>query len=296
MKDLLVLIVITILTVAGGRAQTKQHYHVLPVDEQQPVKLVMNAPSVSCRINSTYNMRAVSIYGYPENQNFNPIEVNRVNNDTHLVKLNFEGQTENFTSSISGRVFGQLNESSDKPWHVYLSRGIPFDLDLHYGMGNSMVDLSGLTVNKFKITTGSADIKVGYFASVPNRVPMDTFYAKVDLGVLELDQLNLARAQEVVAEVGFGKLLMHFTNEVANKSHIKASVGAGSMVVLLDDLETPLIVYFNDSPLCRIKMLKQFREIKPNVFVNDNYDENASNLISFDIDVAMGNVVFKMNE
>ncbi|WPP50104.1 hypothetical protein [Catalinimonas niigatensis] len=295
MKDLLVLIVITILTVGGGSAQTKQHYHVLPVDEEQAVKLVMNAPSVSCRINSTYNMRAVSIYGYPENQTFNPIEVNQINNDIHLVKLNFEGQTENFTSSISGRVFGQVSESN-KPWHVYLSRGIPFDLDLHYGMGNSTVDLSGLTVEKFKITTGSADIKVGYFGSVPNRVPMDTFYAKVDLGVLELDYLNLSRAKEVVAEVGFGKLLMHFSNEVTTKSHIKASVGAGSMVVLLDNPETPLIVYFNDSPLCRIKMLKHFKEIEPNVFVNDSYDGEASNLISFNIDVAMGNVVFKMNE
>jgi hypothetical protein len=296
MKDLLVLIVLTILTVEGGRAQTKQHYHVLPVDEQQPVKLVMSAPSVSCRINSTYNMRAVSIYGYPENQHFNPIEVNRVNDDVHLVKLNFEGQTENFTSSISGRMFGQADESLAKPWHIYLSRGIPFDLDLHYGMGNSTVDLSGLTVEKFKIATGSADVKVGYFASVANRIPMDTFYAKVDLGVLELDQLNLSRAQEVVAEVGFGKLLIRFSDEVTAKTHIRASVGAGSMLVLLDDPETPLIVYFNGSPLCRIKMLKYFREIQPNVFVNETYDEDASNLISFDVDVAMGNVEFKMND
>lgn len=296
MKDLLVLIVITILTVGGGSAQTKQHYHVLPVDEEQPVKLVINAPSVSCRINSTYNMRAVSIYGYPENQDFNPIEVNRVRNDVHLVKLNFDGQTENFTSSLSGRVFGQMNENVAKPWHVYLSRAIPFNLDLHYGMGNSTVDLSGLTIEKFKITTGSADIKVGYFANIANRVPMDTFYAKVDLGILELDHLNLARAQEVVAEVGFGKLLIHFSDEVSAKTHIKASVGAGNMLVLLDNPDIPLIVYFNDSPLCRIKMLKHFKEIEPNVFVNESYDQEASNLISFDVDVSMGNVVFKMND
>lgn len=296
MKVLLVLITSTILTVAGGRAQTKQHYHVLPVDEQQVVRLVMNAPSVSCRINSTYNMRAVSIYGYPEDQNFNPITTNKVSNNEHLVKLKFEDPTENFTSSISSRVFGQQNNGGDKPWHVYLSRGIPFNLDLHYGMGNSSVDLSGLSVENFKINTGSADVKVGYFANVSNRIPMDTFYAKVDMGVLELDQLNLSRAREVVADVGFGKLLMHFSEHAADKSNIKASVGAGSMEVLLDDPNIPLIVYVNNSPLCRIKMLKHFKEIEPNVYVNQSYDEEATNLISFDIDVAMGNVTFKMKE
>ncbi|MDF9798489.1 hypothetical protein OKW21_003752 [Catalinimonas alkaloidigena] len=296
MKVLLVLITSTILTVAGGQAQTKQHYHVLPVDEQQVVRLEMNAPSVSCRINSTYNMRAVSIYGYPENQDFNPIVFNKVSNNEHLVKLKFEDPTENFTSSISSRVFKQLNDGSDKPWHVYLSRGIPFDLDLHYGMGNSSVDLSGLSVENFKISTGSADVKVGYFDNVSNRIPMDTFYAKVDMGVLELDQINLSRAREVVADVGFGRLMVHFSEQIAEKSNIKASVGAGSMIVLLDDPDIPLIVYINNSPLCRIKMLKQFEEIEPNVYVNQSYDENAKNLISFDIDVAMGNVIFRMNE
>jgi len=241
-------------------------------------------------------MRAVSIYGYPENEQFNPITANQVSNNQHLVKLNFEDSRENFTSSISNRIFSNARESSAKPWHVYLSRGIPFDLDLRYGMGNSTVDLSGLTIEKFKINTGSADIKVGYFADVANRVAMDTFYAKVDLGVLELDKLNLSRAGEVVAEVGFGKLLMNFGDELAHKSHIKASVGAGSMIVSLEDPDIPLIISFNNSPLCRIKLLQHFREIRPNVFVSESYNEEAANLISFDIDVAMGNVVFQMNE
>ena len=90
--------------------------------------------------------------------------------------------------------------------------------------------------------------------------------------------------------------MMRFSDEITTKTHIRASVGAGSMLVLLDNPETPLIVHFSGSPLCRIKMLKYFREIKPNVFVNETYDEEASNLISFDVDVAMGNVLFKMND
>jgi hypothetical protein len=296
MKVLLVLIASTILTVGGGNAQSKKHYHVLPVDEHQPVKLYVNASTVACRINSTYNMHAVSIYGYPENDEFNPIVVNQVRNDSRIVRLNFEDKAENFTSSLSGKVFGNVEENIEKPWHVYLSRSIPFDLNLRYGMGNSTVDLSGLAVESFKINTGSADVRVGYFAGVPNKISMDTFYAKVDLGVLELDQMNLSHAREVVADVGFGKLLMRFAENTGAKSHVSASVGAGSMEVRLDASDIPIIVHINDSPLCRIKMLEIFTEIKPNVFVNESYDEDSENLITFDIDVAMGNVTFLMNK
>ncbi|MFP4092303.1 MAG: hypothetical protein ACLFUB_08575 [Cyclobacteriaceae bacterium] len=296
MKVIIVLIYSTILTATIGYAQTKKHYHVLPVDEQQPVRLELNASSVSCMINSTHNMHAVSIYGFPENKNFDPIKTNIVKRNYRLVELDFAEEQDNFTSSISGKVFSRLNDEVEKPWHIYLSRNIPFSLNLRYGMGNSTVDLSGLAVDAFKINTGSADIRAGYFAGVPNKVQMDTFIAKVDLGVLELEQLNLSHARNVIADVGFGKLLMHYAEKSGSSSHVKASVGAGSMEVVIDDSEIPVIVHINQSLLCKISMLKYFEEVRPNVFVNKSYEEGAESLITFDIDVAMGNVTFRIVE
>lgn len=294
MKVSIVVILSLLLSAGVGTAQEKKHYHVMPIDEQQPVKLYVNASTVACRINSTYTMHAVSIYGYPESDSFDPITVNQVRQGNRIVKLNFEGESEDFTSSISGRMFSGLDKNAEKPWHVYLSRSIPFDLYLRYGMGNSAVDLSGLAVQKCKINTGSADVRVGYFANVPNKVEMDTFYAKVDLGVLELDQLNLSYAREILADVGFGKMLMRFAEKSGQQCHVNASVGAGSLEVLLENAAIPVIVHINDSPLCRIKMLEFFTEIRPNVFVNDSYREDDPELITFDIDVAMGNVTFRM--
>ncbi|MEQ9441817.1 MAG: hypothetical protein RIG62_22445, partial [Cyclobacteriaceae bacterium] len=164
---------------------------------------------------------------------------------------------------------------------------------LNYGMGSSTVDLSGLAVGKLKVKTGSATIKIGYTANTPNEVAMDTFYTKVDLGVLELDHLNLSRAREVIADVGFGKLTMHFSDNLTQQSQVKASIGAGSLMVKFDDMENPIIIRVNDSPLCRVKMPKSFRKIQQNTFVNKFYQENAENLLSFDIDVSVGNVEFK---
>jgi len=291
------IVILGMLLNAGiSKAQEKKHYHIMPIDEQQLVKLHVNASSVSCRINSTHNMHAVSVYGYPENDAFDPITVNHVRQGKRIVKLNFEDKSEDFTSSISGRMFSGLDNNTENPWHVYLSRSTPFDLNLRYGMGNSAVDLSGLAVQQFKINTGSADVKVGYFANVPNKIEMDTFYAKVDLGVLELDQLNLSHAQEILADVGFGKIQMRFAEKSGQQCLINASVGAGSLDVLLENPEIPVIVHINDSPLCRIKMREFFTEIQPNVYVNDSYQENDAELITFRIDVAMGNVTFRMPE
>ena len=285
-----------VLAVGIGNAQVKKHYHVMPVDEQQPVKLYVNASTVACRINSTHNMHAVSIYGYPDNEKFNPVKENHIYQGNRIVKLSFEDKTEDFTSSISGKMFSSKDDNSEKPWHVYLSRSIPFDLNLRYGMGNSAVDLSGLAVENCKINTGSADVRVGYFASVPNKVEMDTFYAKVDLGLLDLDQPNLSYAREILADVGFGKMQMRFAEKTGRKCMVNASVGAGSLQVLLENPDIPVIVHINDSPLCRIKMREVFTEIRPNVFVNESYDDDDKDLITFNIDVAMGNVTFRINE
>jgi hypothetical protein len=68
------------------------------------------------------------------------------------------------------------------------------------------------------------------------------------------------------------------------------------MEVLLTDASIPVIVHINQSPLCRVSMLNDFEEIKPNVFVNRSYEENDPSLITFDIDVAMGNVTFRTED
>lgn len=296
MKVSLALIISILLAAGVGNAQVKRHYHVLPVHEEQTVKLFVNATTVACRINSTHNMHAVSIYGYPQNEDFDPIFSNFVQQGQRIVKLNFEDQTENFTSSISGKMFNGSGKNTEQPWHVYLSRSTPFHLNLRYGMGNSAVDLSGLAVKNCKINTGSADVKVGYFANVPNKVQMDTFYAKVDLGVLELDQPHLSRAREIIADVGFGKMQMRFAESSGSKCQVYASVGAGSLEVSLENSDIPVIVHINDSPLCRIKMREVFTEIRPNVFVNQSYSVGGEDLLTFNIDVAMGNVTFRIKE
>ncbi|MEM9672767.1 MAG: hypothetical protein AAF992_09245 [Bacteroidota bacterium] len=277
-------------------AQEKKHYHIAPVDAQKKVNLNVNAASVNCRINSTYNTHVVSVYGYPQSREFHPVSQTEIQDNIQQVTLDFEdGSSQDLSTNISTRVFGGFSEKSDpntKPWYIYLSKSIPYDLSLNYGIGSSTVDLSGLAVESLKVNTGSAAVRIGYAANKPNEVSMDTFYTSVDMGVLQLDHLNLSRAKEVIADVGFGKLMMHFSDNLAEQSRIRASIGAGTLQVTFDAIDNPVIVEVPDSPLCRIKMPHNFRKIRANTFVNEFYQEDADNLLSFNIDVSVGNVEF----
>ncbi len=282
------------LGAAGSYGQAKQHYRAGAVKDQHKVVLHLNASTVSCRIQPTYSMDAVHVFGYPEATDFNPVRQDRSVLNHQEITLNFEeSPTETFSSSLSARVFDGFDEAPDKPWYVYLSRNTPFDLMLNYGMGSSSVDLSGLAIEKLKINTGSAQIRVSFDGNVPNQTTMDTLQAKIDLGVLELDKIDMAKAQEVIANVGFGKLLMYLTKDCKKSSHITASVGAGTLEVTFEDTNVPVIIHLNKSPLCHVSMLKAFRKIAPETFVNSAYREDAPNLVSFDIDVSMGHVIFK---
>lgn len=295
MKVCTVLAVSALLVTFSSKAQENRHFHVPSLPAQECVRLTLNAASVNCRMSSSHKSDAVSVYGQLGNKMTSPVEDQGLVDKVHVVNLDFENAvSHDFRTSISEHMFNRLSPESPhrSPWRVYLSTGTSYELHLDYGMGHSTVDLSGLSVEKIKINTGSAAVKVGYTTSVPNQVAMDTFYTQVDLGVLELDRLNLSRARQVVADVGFGKLMMRFTEAGDYKSDIAASVGAGTLKILLEDATLPIIVRVNDSPLCRVKMIKSFREIRQNTFISENYSEDAEGLLSFDIDVSMGFVEF----
>ncbi len=278
-------------------AQDKKHYHVEQKENRKKINLSVNAASVNCKIKSTYNHYPVNIYGYPDNSNFLPIKQDLEKDNIRYIEVAFDQDgTQGLSSSLSQKVFYSSSPNQKSPWLLYLARDAVFDLNLNYGMGDAEVDLSDLAIEKLKINTGKADVKLSYDTKLANKTIMDTLYAKVDLGTLEINKLDLANAKEVIAEVGFGKLTMLFTDECKTNCHITASVGAGNLEVLFDNSETAVIITIDDTPLCRIKMPRSFKEIRPNTFVNKAYRNNASKLLSFDVNLGMGKVVFATTE
>jgi hypothetical protein len=147
-----------------------------------------------------------------------------------------------------------------------------------------------------KINTGSANVSVSYDDGIENKVEMDTFFVKVDLGNLKVNHLNLSRSKYVIAEVSFGNMLLDFSNTPTVIPTVKGSVGAGNMVIVLPDESVPVKVTINDSWLCSMKLSRSLRKTGESTYTNAAYSRNPKKALLFDLDVSMGKIVFKESQ
>ncbi|MBL7848467.1 MAG: hypothetical protein JNL40_13445 [Cyclobacteriaceae bacterium] len=275
--------------------QMKKQFSVEDQEACKSVQLNVKAKTGNCIIRPGQNSELIDFYSNQELEDYAHSFSNDVRNAVCYVKLalEHEGGTK-VSKKISYQVLGREESgSTEKLWKIYLTESKPYSLDLDYGLGNANVDLSGLAISRLKINTGSANVNVSYDAGVENKVVMDTFFVKVDLGNLHVNQINLSRSKVVLAEVSFGNMYLDFSNPPTVAPTIRGSVGAGNMVILLPDESVPVKVTINDSWLCSVKLSRGLRKIGEYTYANAAYGSNPKNALTFDLDVSMGKIIFK---
>lgn len=288
------LVVIVILGFGlKGHAQLKKFYTVKAEDSFDTVAFSLKATSGTCFINPSDNENPLTIYGNPSFSEVNPTFHSEINNNTNSVNLFLEDYNQKgLSQAISYSMFG--NEKSEKNfWKVFLTEQKIYNLDLKYGIGDAFVNLSDLYVSRFKIESGSANVKVVYDDNSINKCPMDTFYVNVDVGNLITKNVSKSKAKVVIAEVGFGTAILDFSEGVTEYCQVNVSVGAGKLKIIIPEENYPAILYFKSSPLCNISLNQVFEEVDDHVYVNRSYSAHAENLLEFNLDVALGNVVFE---
>lgn len=277
----------------GAFAQLSKFYTIKESDAFDTVDFYLKATATNCLIKQAESDKnPLTIYGNPDLGKINPSFANKVKDGTCYAKLALD----EYNSSGFGDSFSMAVSRSEKDndfWKVDFTDNKIYKLNLNYGFGNADVNLTGSSVKRLKVKSGSADIVVGYDEGSMNNIEMDTFFVKADFGSIIARRMELSRAQNVITKIGFGNVLLDFNNKMTNQCQITASVGAGNLEVFLPEENTPVIIYVKDSPLCSIKLVPGFEEVEKNVFVNMNYSADAENLLTFNVDVALGMVRFK---
>ncbi|MEO9872535.1 hypothetical protein [Ekhidna sp.] len=283
----------SLLMSLSALAQLSKFYTIKESSEFDTVDFYLKATATNCLLKQAdSDNNPLTIYGNPDLDKINPTFASKVKNNTCYAKLALD----EYNSSGFGDSFTMAVSRSDKDndfWKVNLNGTNTYRLNLIYGFGNADVNLSGTSVKQMKIKSGSADIVVGYDDGNMNPIQMDTFYVKADFGSIIAKRMDLSRAENVITKIGFGNVLLDFANEMKERCSVNASVGAGNLEVILPKDGTPVIIHLRDSPLCAVKIADGFEEVEKNVFVNMSYSANAENLLSFDVDVALGMVRFK---
>lgn len=273
--------------------QLKKFYTLKCGDEFEQVVFKLEATEGSCHMKSEPKGDPLSIYGNPDLNKINPSFKHNNRNGVCFASLALE---EFQTTSLSDNIlyaFQSSKSQKNNRWTVELSGDKVYSLDLNYGYGDASIDLSGTSVRVFKVKSGSADIYVDYVDGAANLVSMDTFLITADMGSVVARRLELARAKHVIANVGFGSASLDFRQAVKDRCTVNASVGAGNLEIHLPDKVVPMIIYFKDSPLCGRTVAEGFEEVDQNVYVNMAYSADAENLMTFNVDVAMGSVAFR---
>ncbi len=279
----------------GVSGQIKKQFSVENLEDCSSIELVLKAKTGNCFVRPSQNSDILNVYSNQDVEEYNHSFSNELKNQTCQVKLALEQEGQKGVGTkISYQVFGADTQPNDKFWKIYLTENKPYSLNLDYGLGNANIDLSGLSIKRLKINTGSADVNVSYQSGMENKIDMDTFFVKVDLGSLNISQLSLARSHVMIAEVGFGNVLLDFSDKPLTSNKVKGSVGAGNMVILLPSEDVPVLVKITESWLCSIQLCKGLKRIGENTFANESYTRKTSkDGLTFDLDVSLGKIIFK---
>ena len=271
-----------------------KHFEAAPVHKSEKINLAITTKAGISYINSTSAKEPVVIYGGSENDIASSSFKMKTTEQTHEITAKLackDHAGDNFTEAIASNLFNSDDNKKDL-WQVNLSDAIPFDLDLLYMVGSSTIDLSNLSIERLKIKSGSADVFVKYSNKKANTVAMDTFFIKVNMGNIEVEDLGLSLAKDIIAEVGFGSIVLDCGNKWNINSRVNASVGAGSMTIKLPSAEQAVLVKLNNSALCHVKMGKDFQKVGHNAYANAAYRNNNTNYLEFSLDVGMGKIAF----
>jgi len=285
------------VTLAGlAFGQIKKQFSVEDIASCDKIKLTVRSNSGTCFLKPSHNPEILTVFSNQSTDEFSHEFKKVVKGNVCEVMLALEEvQSEGLSYTISTKVFGpeKQPQQGEKFWKMYLTDAKPYLLDLNYGVGNANIDLSGLAVQNLKINTGSADVNIGYHSGLENLIEMDTFFVRVDLGSVSAKNLGLARTKYVMANVGLGNLMLDLSTAPVVANHIVGSVGAGNLVILLPSDDTPVFVKIKDSWLCSVRMTNGLNKVSENTFSNAAYTKDPKNALTFDLDVSMGNIIFK---
>jgi hypothetical protein len=288
------LTVIGIAMIGVSLGQIKKQFTVENTQACETIKLHLRANSGNCYIKPSQGEEILNVFSNQDESSYSHNYRKEIKGKTCEVFLKLEEtHSEGIGQTISTKMFGSDEKPvMDKLWKMYLTNSKPYSLELNYGVGNAHVDLSGLAISRLKINTGSADVNVGY-SSLENQVDMDTFLVKVDLGSLNVKNLNLSRTKCMMADVGFGNMMLDFSNTPLVSNTVTGSVGAGNLVIILPSTQTPILVTIKDSWLCSIQMPESLKKMDGNTFQSATYTKDAKNALVFNLDVSMGSIIFK---
>ena len=280
--------------VGVSKAQLVKEFKASEKTGFEMVHLVFSSYKSTTLVKRIRSMEPIYIHGHLQKTNILPVFSHEIRNNVLESSLTHKNvEADNLGKSITSKIFSGSDSDFDHTWDLGLASNYLYNLDFNLGMGKTEIDLAQLPVSKLKVHSASADVLIHYGSKDPNQVTMDTLLVTLNMGTVELSDVNFSNASKMIFEVNYGSLDLSFSDALPNKCQVIAAVGAGSLRLNLPDDSYPIKIRMKTTAMCRTTLPKYLKSIDNHTYITKGFSESDPRLLELILDVGVGSLTIE---
>ncbi len=185
-------------------------------------------------------------------------------------------------------VFKDKNEHDFEKRRVRIqcTEDVPIMFELELGAGRGELDLTGLQVQEFRISTGAS--KVRMWTNQPNPISADVVEIESGVSKFNAEGLSNLNFRRLKFDGGVGSYSLDFSGRLLRDCEVDIDVGLGAIVVDLP-LDVDARLNYEDNWFSQFNLIGDFHERTDGVFETADFGKGRHS-ITVTIDSGLGSV------
>lgn len=174
----------------------------------------------------------------------------------------------------------------DRVWRLQFSDRIPMEFKIELGAGKGELDLSGLRIRSFKVSSGASSVEMS--CGKPNPIMAEIIV--IESGVSKFSATDLANTnfRKLKFTGGVGAYRLDFGGTLMRDADAEVEVGLGAVTIDLPR-EMPVRLYYDDSWFSSFDMADGFTKRRGGVYETADVRGTAPAL-SLHVEAGLGSV------
>lgn len=193
-----------------------------------------------------------------------------------------EGNKQHHTSKSSFSFSGI--ESTD--WWLNITRDVPVSLDLELGLGKADLNMTGLSIKDFTLSTGASSVFLRF--DEPNKSTIEDLSIEAGLSKFQGYGLCNANFNNFKFSGGLGTYTLDFSGKLNHEVDVNIDIGLGSVTIIVPR-NIGVKVYCEKNWISHLSIDDEFRERDDDTYYSPNYN-NASGKMNMHVEAGMGSV------
>ena len=161
------------------------------------------------------------------------------------------------------------------------------DLFVDLGVGESTLDLSGLSLNNVSVNSAFSNVTIHY--SQPNQVPMKIMDIHAASADIILQNLEHARAELISIQNDMGETQLIIGNGETPESTIYLQSGVGSCKLLIDKNQ-PIKLTLKSGFFSTVKVEGSFEKVQKDIYTNEAFNTQKGKCIKIICNIDFGSI------